>query len=328
MTYPKCYIYKTYFFELINSYNKDEFTKLVNYQKCLRTLRKKNINLRDYHRILIPVLVRNGNDESKWCLVSVDLKKFRILFYDSSHIHEKESDNSLNTHTNNLKVLEAISDFFDFYLRDSFENIIYYDNLEATVTSHTDISVRSSANNSSVLVTNYQTPNGKDRIKFFDGGKHNKSNFEESNEDEFNESFNSEESSIIEEEEEVCVEDLEIKAEKEKEENEKQTEKDLNEKTDDLVSNFTQFEIFHNSLSNCKNRSSFCIHQKVQFVTPKWQFKFVNAPKHVGKDGGIFICKFMEYLSRAEPITLSKEDIEYYRVSMTIELIQSKLLQD
>jgi hypothetical protein len=61
----------------------------------------------------------------------------------------------------------------------------------------------------------------------------------------------------------------------------------------------------------------------------KWKFKFANAPKqNTSIDSGIFICKFLEYLARGEPIIFSQEDIEYFRVLMSIELIESKLITE
>jgi Ulp1 family protease len=43
-------------------------------------------------------------------------------------------------------------------------------------------------------------------------------------------------------------------------------------------------------------------------------------------EGGIFICKFMDYISRNEPITFDHLDINYYRISIGVELIEGKLL--
>jgi hypothetical protein len=61
----------------------------------------------------------------------------------------------------------------------------------------------------------------------------------------------------------------------------------------------------------------------------KWRFKFANNPmqlNHNEADSGVFVCKFMEYLTREEPILFCKEDTEYFRILMSIELIESGLL--
>lgn len=57
-----------------------------------------------------------------------------------------------------------------------------------------------------------------------------------------------------------------------------------------------------------------------------WTFKCALAPQQDNlNDGGVFVCKFMDYLSREEPITFSNEDIEYFRISIGIELVKGKL---
>lgn len=62
-------------------------------------------------------------------------------------------------------------------------------------------------------------------------------------------------------------------------------------------------------------------------IEDPWKFKLAKVPQQNNKfDGGIFICKFMDYLSRNEPITFSHEDIAYYRVSLGIELAIGRLL--
>lgn len=43
-------------------------------------------------------------------------------------------------------------------------------------------------------------------------------------------------------------------------------------------------------------------------------------------DSGIFVCKFIDYISRNEPITFDQADINYFRISIGVELIEEKLL--
>jgi hypothetical protein len=63
------------------------------------------------------------------------------------------------------------------------------------------------------------------------------------------------------------------------------------------------------------------------FNREKWTIKTANTPKQNNKvDGGVFVLKFIEYLTRNEPITFSQEDIEYFRIKIAIELTENKLL--
>lgn len=58
-----------------------------------------------------------------------------------------------------------------------------------------------------------------------------------------------------------------------------------------------------------------------------WKLKYANAPKqNTIYDGGVFVCKFMDYLTRSEQITFCQEDMEYFRVLICVELTQNKLL--
>ena len=61
----------------------------------------------------------------------------------------------------------------------------------------------------------------------------------------------------------------------------------------------------------------------------RWIFKFAKNPRQSTTnaiDSGIFVIKFMDYLTREEPILFTKEDIEYFRIMISIELIESMLL--
>lgn len=55
-----------------------------------------------------------------------------------------------------------------------------------------------------------------------------------------------------------------------------------------------------------------------------WHFSKASNPIQKNEnDGGVFMCKFIDYLSRDEPITFTNEDIEYFRITMSIELLES-----
>jgi Ulp1 family protease len=68
--------------------------------------------------------------------------------------------------------------------------------------------------------------------------------------------------------------------------------------------------------------------QEERKFSSKWRFKYANTPiqsYNNEPDSGVFVCKFMEYLTREEPILFCKDDAEYFRILMSIELIESKL---
>jgi hypothetical protein len=59
----------------------------------------------------------------------------------------------------------------------------------------------------------------------------------------------------------------------------------------------------------------------------QWIYKFAQTPQQINNyDGGVFICKYIEYLSRGEPITFSCEDIDYFRMLIGVELVTGNLL--
>ena len=43
-------------------------------------------------------------------------------------------------------------------------------------------------------------------------------------------------------------------------------------------------------------------------------------------DSGIYICKYMDYLSRNQPIFFDKLDIQFFRIQISMELLNEKLL--
>jgi hypothetical protein len=61
----------------------------------------------------------------------------------------------------------------------------------------------------------------------------------------------------------------------------------------------------------------------------RWKFKYANNPTQSinnEADSGVFVCRFIEYITRDEPILFDKHDIEYFRILMSVELIESKLM--
>ena len=110
------------------------------------------------------------------------------------------------------------------------------------------------------------------------------------------------------------------------------------EDSSDKSSTITQNKSFINEEDvyfNCKRILNFDENESVERETAKsesnskWIFKFAKNPRQSTSnsiDSGIFVMKFMEYLTRQEPIIFTKEDIEYFRILTSIELIESKLM--
>lgn len=91
---------------------------------------------------------------------------------------------------------------------------------------------------------------------------------------------------------------------------------------DDIYSNCRRVLNFDEIESNEKEQDE----RKVGY---KWRFKYAKNPMQHNNnetDSGVFVCKFMEYLTREEPILFTKDDTEYFRILMTIEFLQSKLM--
>jgi Ulp1 family protease len=61
-------------------------------------------------------------------------------------------------------------------------------------------------------------------------------------------------------------------------------------------------------------------------INNAWHYSKASNPLQKNEnDGGVYMCKFIDYLSRDEPITFTHEDIEYFRILMSIELLESDL---
>jgi Ulp1 family protease len=59
----------------------------------------------------------------------------------------------------------------------------------------------------------------------------------------------------------------------------------------------------------------------------RWKYIVADNPKQKnGDDCGVFVCRFMEYLTRNERFDFEQCDMEYIRVLITIELLEGELL--
>jgi Ulp1 family protease len=60
-----------------------------------------------------------------------------------------------------------------------------------------------------------------------------------------------------------------------------------------------------------------------------WKYKILNVPQQNNlSDCGVFLCKYMEYITREESFNFTYNDIEYFRILITAELINGKLLTE
>ncbi len=58
-----------------------------------------------------------------------------------------------------------------------------------------------------------------------------------------------------------------------------------------------------------------------------WIFNFVQCTRQENTyDCGVFVCKFMDYLSRNKEITFTQKDMNYYRILIGCELIHETIL--
>src|SRR5690348_2875130 len=97
LKFYQVYILNTYVYEILTKY----YNSTTSYSKIIKGFSKRQINLHNYRKILIPIFLKNKtslnifNNSNKvtgnWCLVSVDLKNKKILFYDS-HLNTPESN--------------------------------------------------------------------------------------------------------------------------------------------------------------------------------------------------------------------------------------------
>jgi len=113
-------------------------------------------------------------------------------------------------------------------------------------------------------------------------------------------------------------------------------EEDIPENSTQITSNQT-FNMEDDIYSNCKRVLNFdevndiSVDKDPEYDKSffRWKFKYANNPKQSATnetDSGIFVCKFLEYITRDEPILFDKHDVEYFRILMSVELIESKLI--
>lgn len=80
----------------------------------------------------------------------------------------------------------------------------------------------------------------------------------------------------------------------------------------------------HNSQSMSSDSDSEC---DLYMIASFWKYKIALTPKQKnGDDCGVFLCKFIDYISRDAPINFSQEDIIYFRYMIGVELMEGKLL--
>jgi sentrin-specific protease 1 len=59
----------------------------------------------------------------------------------------------------------------------------------------------------------------------------------------------------------------------------------------------------------------------------KWKYELAKTQKQSNStDCGIFLCKFMDYIVRKEPIKFHVDDMSYFKMLIGIEFIQGEVL--
>ncbi len=65
----------------------------------------------------------------------------------------------------------------------------------------------------------------------------------------------------------------------------------------------------------------------LQIMSSFWNFQIFDTPKQNNlTDCGVFMCKFIDYISAGKPFDFSQEDIDYLRYQIGIEIMEGKLL--
>jgi hypothetical protein len=93
------------------------------------------------------------------------------------------------------------------------------------------------------------------------------------------------------------------------------------------MNNITSQQILLNTKSNEISETDSEV--DLNNLTSFWKFKIENTSKQINpSDCGIFVCKFMDYISRNKKITFTHEDMNYFRILIGIELMEGKLLNN
>jgi Ulp1 family protease len=80
---------------------------------------------------------------------------------------------------------------------------------------------------------------------------------------------------------------------------------------------------YEHDMTNCHKELNFNLEAE---KSTEWKLTFANAPQTNNTDSGVFVCKFIEYLTRNEPILFSKDDTSYFRLLMSNELLENRIL--
>lgn len=126
--------------------------------------------------------------------------------------------------------------------------------------------------------------------------------------------------------------------------NKVKVEKDKNEEdvTNKLSTSFSSHVNNDNLLNNTTNNIN-CINNvniinshtdssqssgsDLHMMTSFWKFKIADTPTQYNyADCGVFLCKFMDYISREESLTFDQEDITYFRILIGAELLKGEML--
>jgi hypothetical protein len=93
------------------------------------------------------------------------------------------------------------------------------------------------------------------------------------------------------------------------------------------INNISYQKIFINSKSNEISESD--SESDLNLPSSFWKFKIAKAPKQSNSsDCGVFVCKFMDFISRDKEITFIQDDMKYFRISIGIELMEGKFLNN
>jgi Ulp1 family protease len=85
---------------------------------------------------------------------------------------------------------------------------------------------------------------------------------------------------------------------------------------------------FHNININKKNELDSQYDTDAHAMNLSWRYKIFDTPKQMnGTDCGVFMCKYIDYISRNKDLTFNQPDIKFFRFLMGVELMEGRMIK-
>lgn len=90
--------------------------------------------------------------------------------------------------------------------------------------------------------------------------------------------------------------------------------------------NINNINIQNVNLINKSESESESSSSELHMMASFWKYKIADVPKQKnGSDCGMFIIKYMDYITRDEKITFTQDDIPYFRILTGVELLKGEI---